>query len=445
MSVSKYQTVFRGLAILALSAILAFTGFVPKLAAEDPFLAADIDWKQLEGTELNVAMNKHPYTDAIEPYIPEFEELTGIDVVFDVLPEEAYWEKIRVLLAAGNPTPDIVWAGSLDIANFMNAGWLEPLDPYLDDPKLTDKDWYDFEDFIKGPIEAASLDGHVYALTMQSDAQMMAYRKDLFEAKGLKAPETFEELYEAAKAVHTDEVSGTCIRGLRGFTITFQWTAFLLSNGGRFFDEDGNVVINSPEGVEVTEWYGQVMRETGPEGLFQYGFPEVIAAFQQGKCAISLDVAGVQAQFLLPEKSKVHDMVGFGIHPHGIDKVTTPMYWVWYLGMNPKSEHKGAAWLFLQWATSKEILGRIPGSGTPGRASLWENPAYLDFYGPELSSAIQESLTLVRPELVPYDHPKIFEMFDTIGQELQNIISEEKTAQQGLDDAAAKIEEIISE
>jgi len=39
---------------------------------------AQVDWKQLQGTEIRFLMNKHPFTTFIEPKVPEFEKMTGI-------------------------------------------------------------------------------------------------------------------------------------------------------------------------------------------------------------------------------------------------------------------------------------------------------------------------------------------------------------------------------
>ena len=48
--------------------------------------AADFDWKQASGTTLNVAFNQHPYADAIIQRLPQFKELTGIDVKHELTP-----------------------------------------------------------------------------------------------------------------------------------------------------------------------------------------------------------------------------------------------------------------------------------------------------------------------------------------------------------------------
>jgi multiple sugar transport system substrate-binding protein len=61
------------------------------------------DWKQASGTKLVVMLNKHPYADAIIKRLPEFKELTGIDVTSTETPEENYFDKLTTALKTGIP------------------------------------------------------------------------------------------------------------------------------------------------------------------------------------------------------------------------------------------------------------------------------------------------------------------------------------------------------
>ena len=36
------------------------------------------DWKQFDGGQVRLILNKHPYTESLLPLFPEFTELTGI-------------------------------------------------------------------------------------------------------------------------------------------------------------------------------------------------------------------------------------------------------------------------------------------------------------------------------------------------------------------------------
>ena len=84
----------------ALSLSLAVTSVgVPRVNA------ADFDWKQASGATLNVAFNQHPYADAIIQRLPQFKELTGIDVKHELTPEENYFDKVTTQLSAGTGGP----------------------------------------------------------------------------------------------------------------------------------------------------------------------------------------------------------------------------------------------------------------------------------------------------------------------------------------------------
>jgi len=95
------------------------------------------DWKQATGTKLVVMLNKHPYADAIIKKLPEFKELTGIDVEFTETPEENYFDKLTTALASKNGNPDVFMTGTYQLWDYASAGYMEPLDGYLNDPAQT--------------------------------------------------------------------------------------------------------------------------------------------------------------------------------------------------------------------------------------------------------------------------------------------------------------------
>jgi len=58
--------------------------------------AADFDWKKHDGTAIKLLLNKHPYTDAMVANLDNFKEMTGMDVTYDVFPEDVYFDKVTV-------------------------------------------------------------------------------------------------------------------------------------------------------------------------------------------------------------------------------------------------------------------------------------------------------------------------------------------------------------
>ena len=110
--------------------------------------AQDFDWRAFEGTSLKLLLNQHPYQQALVGELPKFEELTGIKVTYDVFPEQNYFDKVTIDLSAGAAsTYDVFMTGAYMIWQYAPAGWMEPLEPYINDPAKTNPD-YDFEDIF---------------------------------------------------------------------------------------------------------------------------------------------------------------------------------------------------------------------------------------------------------------------------------------------------------
>src|SRR5690625_1420343 len=55
-----------------------------------------------EGTTITVAAHTHPSTDAMQTMTSQFEELTGIEVVWDVVEQNTLKQKIELELQAQN-------------------------------------------------------------------------------------------------------------------------------------------------------------------------------------------------------------------------------------------------------------------------------------------------------------------------------------------------------
>src|SRR5680860_1678959 len=69
-------------------------------------MAQDFNWKQFDGTNIRFLMNQHPFTEFIQPLLPEFEALTGIKMTFETLPEAQFRQKRLLEVTAGTSTLD---------------------------------------------------------------------------------------------------------------------------------------------------------------------------------------------------------------------------------------------------------------------------------------------------------------------------------------------------
>ena len=134
---------------------------------------AGIDWKQAQGTEIRFLMNKHPFTTYIEPKVAEFEKLTGIKVVIEAFPEDQYRNKLTIELNSGGKVDGYMIMPGQDDLYYSKAGWLQPLDAYIADPKLTDASW-DPKDFFASFAKASSVDGKQIGVVINAETSLLA-------------------------------------------------------------------------------------------------------------------------------------------------------------------------------------------------------------------------------------------------------------------------------
>ncbi len=148
---------------------------------------------------------------------PQFEALTGIKLRFEKVPPGQIRQKALLDLSSKTATYATHAADPMYYPLYVSNKWVEPLDKYLDDATLTDKAWFNYDDIIKAWRDADSIDGKPYGIPYDGEVTVQVYRKDLYDAKGLKPADTYDQLVANAKAL-TDPATRTYGLALRGFS-----------------------------------------------------------------------------------------------------------------------------------------------------------------------------------------------------------------------------------
>jgi multiple sugar transport system substrate-binding protein len=368
---------------------------------------AQVDWKQLQGTEIRFLMNKHPFTTFIEPKIPEFEKLTGIKVVFEVFPEDQYRNKRTIELNAGGKLDGYMIMPGQDALYYSKAGWLQPLGEYIKDPKLTEAAW-DPKDFFASFTKASTVGGKQIGVVINAETSLLSYRKDLFNQFKVKVPKTMKELEQTAKFFYGKEVEGKKMVGItlrgKGAAATSQWVDFLYSFGGSWTNAQGKSNFASPQDIEAFKFYGDLLRKYGPEGGTMLHWAESTSIFMEGKAAMIYDANVFKSLYENPKESKVAGKVGYAVIPAG-PAGSVPHVSNWSLSINKNSppERQKAAWLFIQWATNNHNALAALLAGVPaGRASAWNSPEYKAAdKQPDWTLATEKSFELGQPQWNP--------------------------------------------
>lgn len=407
---------------------------------------AKVNWRQFEGETINLLLCKHPMQATFEALIGEFESLTGIKVNTLVLPEQQFFERQTVVLTGKSPEFDIVMSSPMLNWKFIPGGFLEPLNAYLEDPSLTDPAFYDLNDFFPMTIEASKVAGNLYAIPYQVEAYCLYYRSDVLDKYGVTPPETLDELYEAAKKVKagfdadgiTDMLPYTC-RGVKGAgTVNSAYLSLFTSYGGKDFDENGNPSIYSEAVVQMSDLWTKLLRDFGPKDWPTLDWYDVKDAFASGKAVMQIDADHWGAELEDPAFSQI---VGKwkAIHvPKGPAGIKSNI-WAWSIAMNAASQHKKAAWLFMEWASSKPVMlvaSAKYNNQTPVRNSVWNDPQIVErtsAWGqgtcrPVVSKNLEEYAAL---RWTP--NPNAFTLSEMWQEHLQKVWSQEMSA-----DAAIK-------
>lgn len=374
-----------GLLFLLVATVLLFS-FSTLVVAQDNSLVAGVS-DEFAGTEVRLIFANHPWNNAIQRLLPQFEAASGITLRVESYFEDQLSQRLQIGLTSGVTQADAFMFRPLQEGKlFASNGWVTDLNDYV----RSDPDW-NWEDFQQAARDTVTFDGFLYGVPIVTERQMLYYRRDIFEENNIAVPSTLEELEAVAAQLNDpdNQFYGVVIRGRRSPAVT-QFSSFLYSFGGTWMTEDGRSALDSPEALEAYTYYTNLLRNYGPPGTSNMSWPEALAVFQQGRAAMWLDADVFYANLIDPTQSIVADSVGFAPFPAGPAGANNYNVTSWALGMNASSPVKDATWEFIKWATSAPVVLALQLQGTPGaRTSVWESPEGLSGFPEDYAEVVQ--------------------------------------------------------
>jgi multiple sugar transport system substrate-binding protein/sorbitol/mannitol transport system substrate-binding protein len=396
-----------------------------------------------ESVTITAAVQKHSAIDAIQALLPQFEEETGIKVVFEVLPQEEQDAKVELALASNSDQYDVILLDHMFTPKYAKANWIEDLTPYIDKNKETIK----LDDFMKGYVDALSVDGKVYALPVYGESTMLMYNKEMFEKAGIAhPPTTFDELKEDAAKLTKNGQYGIALRGQRGSGMNiYTWAGFFNAFGGQWL-VDGKPEVNSDASIKATQLYTELITKYGPPGAANFSWDQVQLAVQQGTVAMAIDATNFAARLENPENSKVVGKIGYAMVPKGPNG-SSPSSATRGFAIPKASKNKEAAFQFIQWALSEEIQKKTAIEGLRAdttRISVWNSPEYKEKFNFDNGNWIKVAVDSMNQGKADYRPriPEWKEMGDRLGVAVSSALAGQdvKTA---LDNAQHDIEKLF--
>jgi multiple sugar transport system substrate-binding protein len=363
------------------------------------------------------------------------EKYPDITVELESVPLSDIILKYKTLIA-GNEAPDVMAMNLENSYAFASLGAIEPLDQWITNSGLDTNIYY------KATLDMWKFEGVQYYMPATFSDVVLYYNKDLFDAAGLAYPArdwTWDDLKAAAVAL-TKDTDGDGKIDQWGYSLPW-WPIMLETYNASIWSEDGTTcTLNSPEGIKAiqtmvdaryTDKFAPTADQLAEQGDWDMFIAGRLAMFPSGPWAVQPFNDGAKFTFDIA-------------HMPAGDKQATQVYANSY-GMSATSEHKDAAWKFIEFATGPE--------GTKirqdGKYEISPVKEIAEKYYVEALSGDDPEHAIVFMEVLDYAVPQPLnehwsEISDAVQQQLDLALIQEISVEDALDAACQSINEILS-
>ncbi|MCL4440240.1 MAG: ABC transporter substrate-binding protein [Firmicutes bacterium] len=355
-----------------------------------------------------------------------------IKIVAMAVPEAQRMEKLLTAVAGGEP-PDVTLNAPSEVAVLAAKKAIVAVDTLGE----VAKDYYD------APRQACTINNHLYALPISMGNMVLYYNADLFKKAGLdpeKPPTTWEELIAyARKLTNPAENQWGILLPTKVAPLTTEWwDNFLWASGGKFLSPDNKeAAFNSQEGAEALQFWVDLFRKYKVAPLIQMDNLGMVSMYQTGK----VGMLPIYPQFIQTVR-KLSFETKTAMMPKHTTQISTLGGYV--LTISQTSKDKQAAWTFINWLSRPEnaVKLNVDMGSLPVRKATYELPAYQGFLKKE---------PLLKPFIatIPFTQPypqvsNLTQMEMVVAEAIQKALYGEATPKQVLDNAAVKVNEILS-
>jgi multiple sugar transport system substrate-binding protein len=317
-----------------------------------------------------------------------------------VAPENDYYTKLDLMNRATSTQPDIMYEDTFLINSDVAAGYLAPLDTYLNG-------WSDWSQFYPAAKKAAeSTNGHIYGVPMDTDTRGLWYNKQIFARAGLPTtwhPTSWADVLAAARAIKAKVPGVTPLNVYAGTPGGEQST---MQGFEELLYGTGETLYSQP----TKKWVAPGTGFTSSLNFIKTIYSQGLAPSQQ--LALNPDIGNIVASQLLPEGKLAIDLDGSWLPggtwlPGGVHawpQWSTVMGWTpmptengqapgvssmsggWTLAIGKDSTHKAMDFAFLELALNKQndmYFCKQSGNLTV-RQDVASDPAYMQQY-PDMS------------------------------------------------------------
>jgi multiple sugar transport system substrate-binding protein len=342
------------------------------------------------GTKIRYTSEATPPTLVLDQIKKEFTDPTGIEVEIEIVPLEQVLARAMQDVQGKLGTYDLYYLDQSWVAAFAQ-DCVDPVRLYKDKPELAMPD-FDFGDFCRPLVEGQSLvDGQWRGIPFDIPIFILMYRKDLLEKHGIPVPTTYPAFADAVKAItragKQDGLFGTGLQAKSAhYSLECDWSQAVWGHGGSIFGKSRRFSGNDEQGVAGLQWYQELVKGAAPgstastwDGQFQMmrmGQVAMVHGWSEHFPGLDADDSRVRglwqaARPLTPASLRAPADCGFNEKPNAGHQGGS------LIALSRYSRKREAAWIFMQWATCKDVMTRctLAGGFAPTRNSSFEDPA----------------------------------------------------------------------
>jgi multiple sugar transport system substrate-binding protein len=387
--------------------------------------------KGIGKTDLSAIMWSNYYVPMEKP-IKEFQKATGIgitkikDLSTPTIPQAAMAEALT-----RSPDFDIVHLGTEMIPSLVSAGYLEPLDEYMEKSHYQMHAVGDYGKMptYEGKTYGIITDGNIFVHQMRKDLVDDPENKKRYEDKfgrPIAWPQNWDDEFRLMKFFHNPSKNIYGSGNLRARGFGFVWfLQYLYSFGGFPFDPDLKPTVDTAAGRQAMEVYLRTKEVSFPDSP-SWGTSQMIPHIVAGDVFSCQYWGGLIKLQENPKKSKTVGKWLYGVVPGG--QAHDKPLWraagmpVVALVVNRHSPRKKAAaymccWLGTEKSSVEMVTNRVDTFHDAWTRKEMTDPRVRAAYTPAGLKAIKQNLEIASPNIFLTGNQEFVDVLDkNLGQ-----------------------------
>jgi sn-glycerol 3-phosphate transport system substrate-binding protein len=396
--------------------------------------------------------------EVIEELVKRFNESQS-NIVVTATYQGSYDDAINKLKAGlqSKDVPAVVQVYDIGTRLLIDLNVITPMQDFID------AEGFDVADIEPNVANYYSVDGRLQSMPFNTSNPVLYYNKDLFAAAGLdpeKAPRTWDEVAEAARALTIKDAAGQTTQWGCAFAL-YGWFVeqFIAVQGGYYVNNENGraarateATFNASEGVDLLTWWKGMIDEGICANLGR-STADTKKAFDSGVAAMTLDSTAGLRDRIDAAQGKFDVGVGFLPRANEADYETAGTIiggaCLWILNQRPEDEQQ-AAWEFVKFMSSadSQAYWHINTGYYPINAKGYNHPddiAWREQY-PQFQVAVDQLHIAPLNNVTAGGLIGVFpEARQTVEAALEECFAGQATPQEALDKAAASVTQAIQD